>query len=227
MANPMTKEEVGRQHQGMDRTGVRQVPEGSGEQGKMEKTGCEIICGAPTTLTVKGLIKMMMSLFHFFIHVGQAAMKHSHFLLHYWLSKYAAFPPQISLFLTVWWTKDSLVNCLGNGGDGLIKRITWPAVSLLSTTHLTSNITSLTVSNDKLGFTRTNLAWQEYKTKQIWQEKNYGHSRTVGSSALLVWFMCQNKSCTYCAYIFFFLNILFSNIFFWSIQIPPPTHPPP
>ena len=29
-----TKEEVGRQHQGMDRPGVRQVPEGSGEQAK-------------------------------------------------------------------------------------------------------------------------------------------------------------------------------------------------
>ena len=26
----------------------------------MEKTGCKIICGAPTTLTVKGLIMMMM-----------------------------------------------------------------------------------------------------------------------------------------------------------------------
>ena len=33
-----TKEDVGRQHRGMDRPGVRQVPEGSGEQGKMEKT---------------------------------------------------------------------------------------------------------------------------------------------------------------------------------------------
>ena len=44
------KEEVGRQHQGMDRPGVRQVPEGSAEQGKMEETGCEIVCGAPTTL---------------------------------------------------------------------------------------------------------------------------------------------------------------------------------
>ena len=32
-----TEEEVGRQHQGMDRPGVWQVPEGSGEQGKMEK----------------------------------------------------------------------------------------------------------------------------------------------------------------------------------------------
>ena len=49
-----TKEEVGRQHQGMDRPGARQVPEGSGEQGKMEKTGCEIFCGAQTTLAVKG-----------------------------------------------------------------------------------------------------------------------------------------------------------------------------
>ena len=53
-----TKEEVGRQYQGMDRPGVRQVPEGTGEQGKMEKTGCKIICGAPTTLAVKGLMMM-------------------------------------------------------------------------------------------------------------------------------------------------------------------------
>ena len=58
-----TEEEVGRQHQGMDRPGVRQVPEGSGEQGKMEKTGCKIICGAPTTLAVKGLMMMMMVAF--------------------------------------------------------------------------------------------------------------------------------------------------------------------
>ena len=47
-----TGEEVGRQHQGMDRPGVCQVSEGSGEQGKMEETGCEIICGAPMTLAV-------------------------------------------------------------------------------------------------------------------------------------------------------------------------------
>ena len=52
------EEEVGRQHQGMDGPGVRQVPEGSGERGKMEKTGCKIICGAPTTLAVKGLMMM-------------------------------------------------------------------------------------------------------------------------------------------------------------------------
>ena len=55
-----TEEEVGRQHQGMDRCGVHQVPEGSGEQGKMERNGCKIICGAPTTLVVKGLMIMMM-----------------------------------------------------------------------------------------------------------------------------------------------------------------------
>ena len=49
-----TEEEVGRQHQRMDSPGVHQVPEGSGEEGKMEETGCEIICGAPATLAVKG-----------------------------------------------------------------------------------------------------------------------------------------------------------------------------
>ena len=49
-----TEEEVGRQHQGMDGPGVRQVPEESGEQGKMVETGCEIVCGAPVALTVKG-----------------------------------------------------------------------------------------------------------------------------------------------------------------------------
>ena len=48
------EEEVRRQHRGMDRRGVRQVPEGSGEQGTMEETGNNIICGAPTTLAVKG-----------------------------------------------------------------------------------------------------------------------------------------------------------------------------
>ena len=30
------------------------------ENGKMEETGCKIICGAPTTLAVKGLMMMMM-----------------------------------------------------------------------------------------------------------------------------------------------------------------------
>ena len=49
-----TVEEVGRQYKGKDRPGVLKVPEGSGEQGKLEKTGCEIICGAPTTHVAKG-----------------------------------------------------------------------------------------------------------------------------------------------------------------------------
>ena len=44
--------EVGRQHLGMDRPGVRQVPDGGGKQGKVEETGCEVICGATTTPTV-------------------------------------------------------------------------------------------------------------------------------------------------------------------------------
>ena len=54
-----TEEEVGRQHQGMDRPGVWRVLEGSREQGKMEKIGCKIICGAPATLAFKGLMMMM------------------------------------------------------------------------------------------------------------------------------------------------------------------------
>ena len=44
----------------MDRPGVGKVPEGV-ENGKMEKTGCKIICSAPATLAVKGLIMMMMT----------------------------------------------------------------------------------------------------------------------------------------------------------------------
>ena len=53
MKTRQTEEEVGSQHQGTDRPGVRQVPEGSGER-ENRGTGCEIICGVPTTLTVKG-----------------------------------------------------------------------------------------------------------------------------------------------------------------------------
>ena len=48
----------------MDRPGVWQVPEGSGEEGKLEKTGCKIICGAPMALAVKGLMMMMMNGIH-------------------------------------------------------------------------------------------------------------------------------------------------------------------
>ena len=44
----------------MDRLEGRQIPERSGEQGKMEKAGCKIICGAPTTLAVKELMMVMV-----------------------------------------------------------------------------------------------------------------------------------------------------------------------
>ena len=46
----------------MDRPGVWQVLEGSGEHEK-KKNGenwCKIVCGAPTTLAVKGLMMMIM-----------------------------------------------------------------------------------------------------------------------------------------------------------------------
>ena len=52
-----TEEEAGRQHQGMDRPGVCQVPAGSAEQGEMEDIGRKIICGAPTTFAGKGLMR--------------------------------------------------------------------------------------------------------------------------------------------------------------------------
>ena len=43
----------------MNKPGVRQVKEGSGEQGKMEETGREIICGAPTTPVVEGQVHVV------------------------------------------------------------------------------------------------------------------------------------------------------------------------
>ena len=48
-----TEQEVGRQLQGMSRPGVRKVTEGSGEQGRMEEIGREMICVATTTPAVK------------------------------------------------------------------------------------------------------------------------------------------------------------------------------
>ena len=36
-------------------------PRGQWRTGKNGETGCEIICGAPTTLVVKGLMMMMMN----------------------------------------------------------------------------------------------------------------------------------------------------------------------
>ena len=55
------EEEVWRQHQGIDRPLVHQVPGGSGEHGKMEETGYKVICGSPMTLAVKGYMKEMRS----------------------------------------------------------------------------------------------------------------------------------------------------------------------
>ena len=43
------------QHQGMNRPKVHKVPVGSGEQRKIEETGCEVICGALTTVAVTGI----------------------------------------------------------------------------------------------------------------------------------------------------------------------------
>ena len=42
--------------------GVCRVPEGSGEQRKMEETDCEVICGAPTTLAVKEQVQVKVNL---------------------------------------------------------------------------------------------------------------------------------------------------------------------
>ena len=51
---------MGRQQQGMDRPGVRKSKRAVENREKMEKTGCKIICGAPTTPMVKGLMMMMI-----------------------------------------------------------------------------------------------------------------------------------------------------------------------
>ena len=51
---------MGKQQEGMDRPGVRQVIGGSAEQGKTEETVCEILSGVPKTLTVKGYMREMI-----------------------------------------------------------------------------------------------------------------------------------------------------------------------
>ena len=63
----------------MDRPRVRQLPEGSGEQGKMEKTGCKIIRGDPATLTIKGLMMMMMMMMWLYDEVGISSTDHQWF----------------------------------------------------------------------------------------------------------------------------------------------------
>ena len=41
--------------------GLHQVPEGGGEQSKMEETDCEVICGAPTAFAVTGEAKVKVT----------------------------------------------------------------------------------------------------------------------------------------------------------------------
>ena len=60
-----TEEEVGRQHHGMDKPGVRQVPEGSGEQRKMRETGLRapvVPQRPPLLLRDKRWVKILFSI---------------------------------------------------------------------------------------------------------------------------------------------------------------------
>ena len=66
----------------MDRLEGRQIPERSGEQGKMEKAGCKIIFGAPTTLAVKGLMVMVMVMMMMMMMMMVQLCKHMENKLH-------------------------------------------------------------------------------------------------------------------------------------------------
>ena len=48
------EQEIGRQHQRIDRTGVWRFPDGNGRQGKLERYCCNFICGAPKIEKFKG-----------------------------------------------------------------------------------------------------------------------------------------------------------------------------
>ena len=60
----MDKERGGKKTSGNGQAWSSASSEGSGEQGKMEKTGCKIICGAPTSLAVKGLMMRRSYVFY-------------------------------------------------------------------------------------------------------------------------------------------------------------------
>ena len=49
---------MGGQHQGMDRPGFLRDTKGDRRQAEVETAGCEVIGGAPTTLRVKGVMKI-------------------------------------------------------------------------------------------------------------------------------------------------------------------------
>ena len=56
-----TAEDVGGQHQRVDRPGLLRDTKGGRRQAEVEISGCEVIGGAPTTLRVKGLMMMNVS----------------------------------------------------------------------------------------------------------------------------------------------------------------------
>ena len=58
----------------MDRPGVCQVPEGSGEQTKMEETGCEVICGVPMIGEGEGDVNLLCAEFGNLLYVVGAGM---------------------------------------------------------------------------------------------------------------------------------------------------------
>ena len=55
-----TGEEMGGQHQRVDRPGLLRDTKGGRRQTEVETAGCEVIGGVLTTLRVKGLMMMMM-----------------------------------------------------------------------------------------------------------------------------------------------------------------------
>ena len=59
-----TEEEVGGQHQRVDRPGLFRDTEGGRRQEEVETAGYKVVGGAPTKLRVTGLMIMMMMMKH-------------------------------------------------------------------------------------------------------------------------------------------------------------------
>ena len=62
----------------MDRPGVRQVPEGSGQHRKTEKTSWKVICGAPTIPMVKGQVMVKKTFFLDPCHYSTLTLTYTH-----------------------------------------------------------------------------------------------------------------------------------------------------
>ena len=64
---------MGGQHQKVDRPGLRDT-KGDRRQAEVDTTGCEVIGDAPSTLRVKGLMKMMVNIscYHSTSHIESA-----------------------------------------------------------------------------------------------------------------------------------------------------------